>query len=200
VAGNIGKNGQARQRPNQQRLRHKNASFDTYPQMRGDAVVDMEKIKMIESSGKKNAYNTKSQARGYYQITPIVVEEWNNFHKNDKLAVEDMFDSSTSYKVASWYMNKRIPQMLRRYRKPDTLNNRLIAYNAGISYVRDNKPLPSQTRDYIRKYAGMGGASANIGQEQRISPFGQAFRNARKQGLNEFIYNGKRYNTKMRGE
>jgi len=118
-----------------------------------DVHVDMQKIKMIESSGNPRAYNVHSQARGLYQITPIVLEEWNNFHPGDQYTEEDLFSSRVNSTIAHWYMNYRIPQMLKYYGIQDTVTNRLIAYNAGIAYVVGNgKVLPRETVHYIEKY------------------------------------------------
>ena len=118
-----------------------------------DVYVDMQRIRTIESSGNPRAYNVSSQARGLYQITPIVVKEWNNYHPRDKHTVEQLFSSSINSKIAHWYMNHRIPQMLRYYGVEDTVDNRLVCYNAGVSYVVGNgKVLPSETVGYIRKY------------------------------------------------
>lgn len=118
-----------------------------------DVYVDMQKIRMIESSGNPRAYNVSSQARGLYQITPIVLTEWNNYHPHEQYTVEQLFSSSINSSIAHWYMNYRIPQMLHYYKVEDTVTNRLIAYNAGISYVVGNgKVLPSETVQYIAKY------------------------------------------------
>ena len=118
-----------------------------------DVYVDMQKIRMIESSGDPRAYNSTSHARGLYQITPIVLEEWNNYHPKTRYALDQLFISSINSEIAHWYMNYRIPQMLHYYKVEDTVTNRLIAYNAGISYVVGNgKVLPSETVQYIAKY------------------------------------------------
>ena len=118
-----------------------------------DVYVNMQRIRMIESSGNPRAYNVASQARGLYQITPIVLTEWNNYHPRDTHTVDQLFSSVVNSKIAHWYMNYRIPQMLRYYKVEDTVNNRLISYNAGIAYVVGNgRVLPSETVGYIRKY------------------------------------------------
>jgi hypothetical protein len=54
-------------------------------------------------------------------------------------------------------MNTRIPQMLKAYKIPDTIDNRLISYNAGIKVCKDYhrgkiKRLPRETVNYITKY------------------------------------------------
>ena len=117
-----------------------------------DVYVDMHKIRMIESSGNPRAYNVSSQARGLYQVTPIVLVEWNTYHPHAQYTVEQLFSSSINSSIAHWYMNYRIPQMIHHYGKQDTVHNRLVAYNAGISYVVHSKVLPSETIQYIAKY------------------------------------------------
>ena len=120
-----------------------------------EPVINMEVIKQIESSGDSLAYNTRSGARGLYQIMPICLTEYNNYHRH-KYNIDQLFDCNVNYIIADWYLNVRIPQMLNHYHKPLTKRNVLISYNAGVSYVRDgktsDKKLPSQTVEYIRKY------------------------------------------------
>ena len=118
-----------------------------------DVVIDRQKIIQIESSGNPKAFNKKSKARGLYQITPIVVKEWNNY-KKVKYTNQDMFNPEIAFKVYDWYMNKRIPQMLRHYGLKDTVENRLISYNAGIDHAIKGT-IPAETKDYIRKYRGV---------------------------------------------
>ena len=118
-----------------------------------DVVIDRQKIIQIESSGNPKAFNKKSKARGLYQITPIVVKEWNNY-KKVKYTNQDMFNPEIAFKVYDWYMNKRIPQMLRHYGLKDTVENRLISYNAGIDHAIKGT-IPDETKDYIRKYKGV---------------------------------------------
>ena len=116
-----------------------------------DTVIDLNKIIAIESSGNANAFNKSSQARGLCQITPICLREWNDFNST-QYSKEDLFIPAVNKEIATWYLNVRIPQMLRHYRKEDSVRNRLIAYNAGISYVVNGKSLPSETVRYIEKY------------------------------------------------
>jgi hypothetical protein len=47
--------------------------------------------------------------------------------------------------------------MLKAYNIPDTINNRLISYNAGIKVCKDYhrgkiKRLPRETREYLKRY------------------------------------------------
>jgi len=114
--------------------------------------INLEIIKQIESSGKPEAFNEVSKARGLYQITPIVLKEWNNFFPKGKYSEDDLFNPEINEKIASWYINDRIPSMLKYFKKPVTLDNVLISYNAGIDYVVHNRNLPKETNDYISKY------------------------------------------------
>jgi len=113
-------------------------------------LVNMDIVSGIESSGDPNAYNEASGATGLNQITPICLKEWNNYHPDKKYKQDHLFNPQINTEVAHWYMNKRIPQMLKYFKHPDTLENRLTAYNAGISRVGRN--LPKETVDYINKY------------------------------------------------
>jgi len=116
-----------------------------------EVAVNMTAIATIESSNNTEAYNERSQARGLYQITPICLADYNQYHK-DKIHLNQLFIREYNLEVANWYMNKRIPQLLIHYGLTDTLNNRLIAYNAGISYLIKNKTIPTETSNYIKKY------------------------------------------------
>jgi len=109
----------------------------------------MDKIIEIESSGNPLAYNVNSSARGLCQITPICLRDYNSYHKV-KYSLEDMYDPIKNREVGNWYMNVRIPQLLKYYGYEDTTRNRLIAYNWGISNI--GKELPKETKDYINKY------------------------------------------------
>jgi hypothetical protein len=116
--------------------------------------IDHERICQIESNCNARAKRETSTDRSYglYQISPIVLEEWNNFHPRHQYRIESLFDPYVNYTIYNWYMNKRIPQMLKHFGKPDTVRNRIIAYNAGISYVAHDKPIPSITKRYLEKY------------------------------------------------
>ena len=117
-----------------------------------EAKINLNKIMMIESSGNPLAHNKKDDSRGLFQITPICLKEYNNFHKI-KYSMDDLWNASISTKIAKWYIEKRIPQMLRYFKKPVTTKNIIIAYNAGINYVVKNLPLPRITKLYLKKYS-----------------------------------------------
>lgn len=114
-------------------------------------AVNMKAIALIESSGNPYAHNKQDDSRGLYQITPICLTEYNNFNKT-QFTMDDLWDIDVNTMIADWYINKRIPQMLRYYKVEDTIENRITAYNAGISYLISAKPLPDITRRYIQLY------------------------------------------------
>ncbi len=112
--------------------------------------VDMQAIAQIESSGQANAYNRVSGAVGMYQITPICLKDYNKFHKPQR-SMKEMYDRLIAHNVANWYFNHRIPSLLEAYGIKDTIENRLIAYNAGIGRLKNGK-IPRESRDYVKKY------------------------------------------------
>lgn len=112
--------------------------------------IHMPAIIQIESGGKESAFNANSGAVGLCQITPVVLKEYNLMVGAD-FKRKDLFNGQVNLKIATWYMNRRIPQLLKHYGIADTLKNRLWAYNAGIGKVRRGI-LPLETRNYIKKY------------------------------------------------
>lgn len=113
--------------------------------------INMAAIRHIESHGNTLAFNKGSDARGLYQITPICLKEYNNFHPGNRHTLNDLFIPSVNEKIASWYLNIRIPQLLRHFKKEVSVENILTAYNAGIGYVVKGIR-PKETRNYIAKY------------------------------------------------
>jgi len=117
-----------------------------------EEIVDMDAIKQIESSGNARAWNQSEDARGHYQIRNIVLREWNNYHPDRKFKPADLWNPAINAEIADWYMNKRIPQMLRYFKLEDNVKNRIISYNAGISTLTKRLPIPKITRNYLKKY------------------------------------------------
>ena len=119
-------------------------------------LIDMLKIRQIESSNDPSAVNPRTGAIGFYQIMPKgkrgALDEWNQFHPKQTYQDKDLYEPNINYNIANWYMNKRIPQMLKHYKIPDTLENRLASYNFGIGNVKSGNPLPTETTNYIKKY------------------------------------------------
>lgn len=128
--------------------------------VRAKAVaIDMNKIFGIESSNNPAAYNKATNARGLGQITPVVLQEYNQMNKT-AYTPDDLFKGDINANMSNWYVNKRIPQMLTALNMPDTIENRLVAYNAGVGnlrkVLRGQMQLPAETANYIRKYRVMG--------------------------------------------
>ena len=119
------------------------------------AEIDLSIIATIESSNNPLAYNEDSGARGLYQITEICLKDYNQYAKRPAnapiLRLEALFSPEINKKVAQWYLNKRIPQLLSFYHIEDTIDTRLFAYNAGIGRVIKGI-MPRETRNYILKY------------------------------------------------
>lgn len=118
--------------------------------------IDLNVIKQIESGGNPKAYNKRSQAMGLYQITPVCLQDYNQCHPQNTITREGLYDPNKNYQVANWYFNERIVHFLNNYKIPDTVEHRIIAYNAGIGcgikHYRENKALPQETINYIKKY------------------------------------------------
>lgn len=115
-----------------------------------EVVVNMDRIAEIESSWDADAYNRHSQARGLYQVTPVCLKDFNRLNKAH-YRPKELFDPQVNARVAHWYMNKRIPALLRHFGHRDTVEHRLVAYNAGVRALK-RKYWPVETVAYIRKY------------------------------------------------
>lgn len=118
--------------------------------------VNIMKIAKIESNFNTHAVNLKEGSRGLCQIRAKgALADWNSCHKDEQYTADDLFDREINLKIAEWYINVRIPSYIRHYHRPDTIENRLVAYNAGIRYVKDNIPIPNSTKRYIEKYKAL---------------------------------------------
>lgn len=136
----------------------------------GGPPLNMHIIMMIESEGDPHAVS-KTGAVGLYQITPICLKDFIRFSKHEQevntypnfmevcnavaclyreWTMGDMYDPIKNNQVAWWYMNTRIPQLLKHFGHKDTLENRLVAYQCGVKCV--GKKLSRETRNYIKKY------------------------------------------------
>jgi hypothetical protein len=118
--------------------------------------INMDYIAQIESNFDAKAYNKHSGATGMYQITPVVLAEYNAVHK-ERYTMDDMYNAQRCEKVATWYMNVRIPQMMKALHIKDSVTTRIASYNAGVGvvlkHVRGTRSLPKETNAYLLKYA-----------------------------------------------
>lgn len=120
------------------------------------AEIDLGAISMIESSGGKNLVGDGRKSFGVYQIN--VNGALADYRKYvDKVSKKDLMNPEVNREIADWYINRRIPLMLRFFKKPVTNRNILIAYNAGIAYVAHEKDLPETTLEYLLKYEALTG-------------------------------------------
>lgn len=112
--------------------------------------IDLGIIAMIESSGNPSAIGRTGDS-GLFQITEPVRKEFNQ-RTGAHVSRQDLFNAKTSTKIADWYLHKRIPEMLRFFKKPVTTRNIIICWNAGVARVLTKKPLPTTTASFISKY------------------------------------------------
>lgn len=112
--------------------------------------VNMEVIKQIESSGNADAYNPAGNAYGWFQITPICLADFNKAN-NEHYTVKELFNPQINSRVAYWYFEIRLPQLLGHFGIVDSVHNRIIAYNAGIKRLMKGE-LPQETKNYLSRY------------------------------------------------
>lgn len=117
-------------------------------------VIDMDIIMEIESSNNPNAISPVG-ARGICQIMPNTWDECCN-RLNVNWDWEEAFNKEKNLKIGTYYINKRIPEMLKYYKIEDNYKNRLMSYNWGIgnvkSFYENKKDIPIETKNYIKKY------------------------------------------------
>lgn len=120
--------------------------------------LDYYQIRAIESNNNDKAISTEN-AIGSMQITEICLQEWNKYHINEQYTLEDLYIRKINIKVGRWMLSQKIPMYLKQYNIPNSLNYKLIIYNAGIGNFLEwhknggnyNK-LPEETRSYLLKY------------------------------------------------
>jgi hypothetical protein len=89
----------------------------------------------IESDFYLKAYNRRTKATGIFQITPICLREYNNYHVN-KLTLDNMFEMSHSFEVTGWYINR----LKHHYKIPYQFRDLYWSFNAGpIAYKRNGR-------------------------------------------------------------
>ncbi len=121
----------------------------------------IEAVIQQESSGNPKAVS-RVGARGLMQIMPNTLKEYNQMNKGG-VTLDSLFNPHVNKYVGTWYLTKRIPQMLKYYGIPVTPETMLQSYNAGIGRVKNNI-MPDETKDYITKvmnnYRGNNGNSS----------------------------------------
>ncbi|MCD6435561.1 MAG: hypothetical protein J7L15_04165 [Clostridiales bacterium] len=125
--------------------------------------INLDKIWEIESSrgtDPRMGMNNK-KARGHYQFLKPTWDECVSKMGKDWNWWDGAMDYNKSTQVADFYLNKRIPEMLKYYDIPDSVDNRIGAYDWGIGKMlkvwkkyKENwkSKVPLETTEYIQKY------------------------------------------------
>lgn len=123
--------------------------------------IDMDRIIAIESSGNPLAVSSAG-CRGLCQIAEAT---WNECVQRMGVTWtwdEDAWQPGENRAVGNYYINTRIPEMLRQYGIDDNHATRIGAYNWGIGNLRRAwerhghdwlAHAPKETQDYVIKYA-----------------------------------------------
>ena len=114
-----------------------------------------------ESTDNPNAYNPRTGATGYMQITPIVLEEWNMLNPSRKYTMDEMYDITKNLEVGKWYLARLENHYLPFYNLEPSLENIIVAWNWGPNNLRrlgdaleNFSDLPVESRDLIEKVRG----------------------------------------------
>lgn len=129
-----------------------------------DAQIDLDRIWKIESDRGKDpeAFEpNRDGALGHFQFLKGTWDECVGNMDVDWDWRTDAVDYFKSLQVADFYMNRRIPQMIKYFNLPDTVKTRLTAYDWGIVNLKNviekygdewEYHLPQETKDYFVKY------------------------------------------------
>lgn len=146
-------------------------AYSTYIQhyRRGAGNINFSAVIKAESSNNPNAVsivNGESTAIGLTQVLKLdhpkgsPLKDYNS-EFNTNYTTDDLFKPDVSLAVGEWYLNNKIPQMLKTYNIADTDVHRLMAYNWGIGNLRNwvnngsnYNSIPKETKDYIAKILG----------------------------------------------
>jgi hypothetical protein len=124
------------------------------PSLSEAVKINMNILAQIESNNNAAAYNKKSGARGTFQITRIVLREY-NASKGLDLTPESLFDADINREIAIWYVG-RIKQYYANNGMSPTLVGILGSYNWGFGnmkkWQKGQKTMPHETIQYINKY------------------------------------------------
>ena len=117
--------------------------------------MDMNAISWIESRHNQYAHRhvLQDESWGEYQVTQVVLDEYNTHHGTEYQS-KDLYNRNIGFKIAHWYMDIRIPRLLRHYGIQDTIDNRLICWNGGIRAAIHHH-LSRITQRYIKQYHAM---------------------------------------------
>jgi soluble lytic murein transglycosylase-like protein len=113
-------------------------------------AINLATLAQIESSNDPSAYNEATKARGLYQITPICLLDY-HIQTREVINPKELFYEDINRRICVWYLAVRIPQLLKHYSIPVTVDNVLTAYHAGIGNLKRGV-IGKQTHEYIKKY------------------------------------------------
>ena len=132
-----------------------------YPQ-----EIDTGIIIEIESGGNSQAFNKASGAIGLMQITPIVVDEYNQVTASyPGVNLDDLYDSFWNRYIGEWFIERIKTHYLKG---KGTVDDVLVCYSWGYGRWRKWNAagrvwgqLPRETRNYIFKYRRLLNEKAN---------------------------------------
>ncbi len=130
--------------------------------------LDIAAIVWIESRGDPKA-KSKDNCYGLTQIGEGALKDYNEWRKKvssgdsdqqSGYTISDLFNDKKNLEIGTWYLAKRIPQILRAYGIPVTVDNILISYNWGAGNLNKyqaqlNQKLPRETRNYLINYRNL---------------------------------------------
>ncbi|MBX4189749.1 transglycosylase SLT domain-containing protein [Candidatus Parcubacteria bacterium] len=111
-------------------------------------AISLPVIASLESSNRPRVIGDGGRALGLFQLHSGVVSDFNSAHKTS-YQHQDALNREIAQKIAHWYLETRIPQILKSKKLPVSTENVLTCWNAGCGRVK-NPPL--LTQEYIKKY------------------------------------------------
>ena len=117
---------------------------------RADEIDDLiPAIIQIESGGNPRAVSPKG-AIGILQITPIVLEEYNQVEK--RIIKGPLFDPQVNIEYGQWYLRRLKDHYLKNHY---TIERLLAAWNCGPTKLKsvnyDINRCPEETREFVKR-------------------------------------------------
>ena len=110
----------------------------------------LDAVEFVESSGRSDAINKKTGARGAYQFMPIA---WKDVVQNypDMAKYSDYEDNSMDRGISREFAKRLMQLNAKRLGNKASVDNVLASYNYGIGHVKKGHPIPPETVEYIKK-------------------------------------------------
>lgn len=133
----------------------------------------------IESAGNPDAYRDEGKGRYSLGLMQLMrgggaVDE---YEKKFGKKSDDWFkDPKNNIHVGTWYLGEKINGYLEKYGHDKTVENMIIAYNAGIGTLNKIKSgqrdIPQVTKDYLEKLSnyGIDVNSTQVKKKSSLSP------------------------------